>query len=71
MIAVSDGSFGFKIGMLAYILEGKNPSGHIVGVNIVPGYPEDQSSRANLQVSTESLLESRRSVKNIRYQKGK
>ncbi len=43
-IAVSNGSFGFQTGTLAFILEGKNSSGHILGVNIVPHCPEDQSS---------------------------
>ncbi len=43
-IAVSDGSFGEETGTSAFVLEGENSTGQIVGVNVVPGYPEDQSS---------------------------
>ncbi len=42
-IAVSDGSFGAATGTLAFILEGENLTGQVVGVNVIHGSPEDQS----------------------------
>ncbi len=43
-ISVSDGSFTSQTGTAAFILEGKNYAGRIIGVNMVPGYLEDQCS---------------------------
>ena len=55
-IAVSDGSFKDKFGTSAFVLEGRDHTGRILGENCVPGHTTEQSSYRSELAGVEGIL---------------